>query len=83
MQLPPHVANVSGYKLNLSFKTSTQFKYLGVNVTKTSVGLYKENFSKLLDQITQDGLYNKNDHPSKNLYFYFSVYQYIYTGASQ
>ncbi len=38
----------------LPFKTSTQFKYLGINVTKAFVDLYKENFSKLLDQITQD-----------------------------
>lgn len=38
----------------LPIKTLTEFKYLGINVTKIFVDLYKENFSKLLDQITQD-----------------------------
>lgn len=48
--------NIAGQQSfdTLPFKTSTQFKYLGINVTKAFVDLYKENFSKLLDQITQD-----------------------------
>lgn len=38
----------------LPFKISTQFKYLGVNVTKTFADLHMENFQNLLDNTTED-----------------------------
>ncbi len=50
------IKNINNQHLldKLPFKISTQFKYLGINVTKTFTDLHMENFQKLLDSTTED-----------------------------
>lgn len=75
----------------LPFRISTQFKYIGINITKTFAGLYKENFQKLLVITTLDlqrwshipltlaGQINiiKMTILPNFLFFYISVFPYI------